>query len=194
MTQGTHFAGNTSLLRGGGASLPLLSFHRALSDLGPTHARKHHLTREVRRLSMENTATAAADRQSEKKIIFSASPWEPQMGYSRGVRIGNQVFIAGTVAADGEGNAVGHDAFAQTEFIIEKIQTSLRRLGAELEDVVSTTTHLTDFAHFDDYARAFQKYFGHITPVNTTVAVALVKPEFLVEITATAILPGTAES
>ncbi|MEW9547899.1 Rid family hydrolase [Nonomuraea sp. NPDC050783] len=125
-----------------------------------------------------------------REVIFSPSPWEPQMGYSRGVRMGDLVFIAGTVAADGAGNAQGNDAREQTRYVIEKIRTSLRRLGAELEDVVATSTHLSDFRHFDDYAGAFHAYFGAITPVNTTVQATLVKPEFLVEISAIAVLSG----
>lgn len=124
----------------------------------------------------------------DKQVVFSPSAWEPQMGYARGVRTGNFVFIAGTVAADGDGNATGDDAYSQTVFIIKKIQTALRELGADLNNVVSTATHLSDFTHFDDYARGFKEYFGDITPTNTTVAVALVKPEFLVEITATAVV------
>lgn len=132
-------------------------------------------------------ARQAAD--VKRKTVFSSSLWEPQMGYARGVRIGNQVFIAGTVASDGEGNPQGDDAFSQTDFIIQKIQSALRDLGAELEHVVSTLTHLADFGHFDDYARAHKKYFGATPPVNTTIQAQMVRPHFLVEITATAIVP-----
>jgi enamine deaminase RidA (YjgF/YER057c/UK114 family) len=110
------------------------------------------------------------------------------MGYSRGVRVGNQVFIAGTAATDGEDRIQGSDAYSQTDFIIRKIQRALQELGADLADVVSTVTYLSDVAHFDDYARAHRRYFGEIRPVNTTVQAALVRPEFLVEITATAVL------
>jgi len=111
------------------------------------------------------------------------------MGYSRGIRVGNMVFLAGTAATDGEGRVQGADAFSQTDFIIRKIQASLRELDAELEHIVSTITHLSDMAHFDDYARAHRQYFDEITPVNTTVQATLVRPEFLVEITATAVIP-----
>lgn len=124
-----------------------------------------------------------------KQVVFSESVWETQMGYARGVRRGDQVFVAGTVAADGTGAAQGSDAYSQTVFIIRKIQRTLKELGANLEDVVSTATHLSDFKYFDDYSRAFKETFGVIAPVNTTVQAALVRPEFLVEITATAILP-----
>lgn len=122
-------------------------------------------------------------------MVSSPSTWEPRLGYSRGVRVGNLVFIAGTAATDGDDGVQGSDAYAQTDFIIRKIQSALRELGADLEHVVSTLTHLSDLAHFDDYARAHKQYFGEIRPVNTTVLSALVRPEFLVEITATAVVP-----
>ncbi|MEU5954619.1 Rid family hydrolase [Streptomyces sp. NPDC047525] len=122
-----------------------------------------------------------------RKEVFSESIWETQMGYARGVRHGDQIFIAGTVAADGTGEPQGDDAYEQTLFIIRKIQRALRELGSDLEDVVSTVTHLADFKYFDDYSRAFKDSFGVSTPVNTTVQATLVRPELLVEITATAI-------
>jgi enamine deaminase RidA (YjgF/YER057c/UK114 family) len=134
------------------------------------------------------TAAYPESVRGGRQMVFSPSIWEPQMGYSRGVRVGNQVFIAGTVAADGNGLVQGLDAYSQTEFIIRKIQASLHALEAELEHVVSTVTYLSDFALFADYARAHKKFFGDITPVNTTVQANLVRPEFLVEITAIAVI------
>jgi enamine deaminase RidA (YjgF/YER057c/UK114 family) len=134
--------------------------------------------------------TIQKDTSSGRQTVFSPSTWEPRLGYSRGIRIGNQIFIAGTAAIDGEDRIQGADAYAQTDFIIRKIQQALRELGADLRDVVSTVTHLTDIAHVEDYARAHRQYFGDIRPVNTTVLAALVRPEFLVEITATAVLPA----
>lgn len=123
-----------------------------------------------------------------RQTVSSPSRWEPVLGYSRGVRVGNQIFIAGTAATDGEDRVRGIDAYSQTEFIVGKIQAALRELGGDLADVVSTVTHLVDMAHFDDYARAYREHFGSIRPVNTTVIAALVRPEFLVEITATAVI------
>jgi enamine deaminase RidA (YjgF/YER057c/UK114 family) len=130
------------------------------------------------------SATSAAARRS----VSSPSTWEPRLGYSRGVRIGDHVFIAGTAATDGEDRVCGDDAYSQTDFIIRKIRGALRDLGADLDDVVSTVTHLSDVAHFEDYARAHREYFGDIRPVNTTVQATLVRPELLVEITATAVV------
>lgn len=100
------------------------------------------------------------------------------------------MFIAGTAAVDGEDQVRGDDAYSQTEFVIQKIQAALRELGADLENVVSTVTHLSDLANFEAYARAHRKYFGQIRPVNTTVQASLVRPELLVEITATAVVQG----
>lgn len=135
------------------------------------------------------TTFETAPTGKERETVFSSSLWEPQMGYSRGVRVGNQVFVAGTVASDGSGNPQGDDAYQQTVFIIQKIRSALRDLGADLEHVVNTVTHLTNFSHFDDYARAHKEYFGATPPVNTTVQAQLVRPHFLVEITATAVVP-----
>lgn len=126
--------------------------------------------------------------QASRQVTFSPSLYEPRMGYSRGVRVGDLVFIAGTAAVDGEGRVQGTDPYSQTDFIIRKIQASLRELGGDLEHVVSTVTHLSDAAHFDEYARAHRQHFGHITPVNTTVLAALIRPDLLVEITATAVV------
>jgi enamine deaminase RidA (YjgF/YER057c/UK114 family) len=125
-----------------------------------------------------------------RQTVSSPSSWEPRLGYSRGLRVGNQIFIAGTAATDGEDRIRGTDAYSQTEFIMEKIHAALRELGGELEDVVSTVTHLSDMTHFDGYASAHRKYFGTIRPVNTTVLAALVRPELFVEITATAVIQG----
>jgi enamine deaminase RidA (YjgF/YER057c/UK114 family) len=132
-------------------------------------------------------ASYADSGLADRRVIFSPSIWEPQMGYARGLRTGSLVFIAGTVAADGEGRVQGLDAYEQTQFVIRKIRASLRRLDADLGDVVSTVTHLSSFAHFDDYARAFKEHFGGVTPVNTTVQAGLVRPDLFVEITATAV-------
>ena len=124
-----------------------------------------------------------------KKTVFSPSPWENKMGYSRGKRIGNQVFIAGCVASDGDGNVMGDDAYTQTVYIIDKIEKYLKELDASLVDVVSTVTHIKDFVFFDDYCRGFKEKFESIRPVNTTIAVSsMVRPEHLVEITAIAII------
>ncbi|MEJ8647137.1 RidA family protein [Streptomyces sp. MS1.AVA.3] len=139
--------------------------------------------------TFEQVSTPAANSTTKRETVFSSSLWEPQMGYARGVRVGNQIFVAGTVASDGEGRAQGDDAYQQTDFIIRKIQGALHDLGGDLEHVVSTVTHLSDFSHFDDYCRAHKEHFGDVPPVNTTIQAQMVRPHFLVEVTATAIVP-----
>ncbi|OEU88206.1 hypothetical protein DB35_17625 [Streptomyces abyssalis] len=139
-------------------------------------------------MSVGEIQTVSEQRSAARETTFSESLWESQMGYARGVRVGNHVYIAGTVASDGEGRAQGEDAYAQTDFIIRKIQRALKELGADLHDVVSTVTHLSDFSHFDDYALAHKEHLGEVLPVNTTVQAQLVRPHFLVEVTATAIV------
>ncbi|MFI6040822.1 RidA family protein [Nocardia sp. NPDC051321] len=129
-------------------------------------------------------------KESGRVVVFSPSIWEPQMGYSRGVRQGNHVYVAGTVATDGDGAVQGEGAYEQTQFILSKIEATLLQLGSCLEDVVSTTTHLRDFLHFDAYSEAFKSRFAEITPVNTTIRAELVKRELLVEISAIAIVGG----
>ncbi|MCL6298910.1 RidA family protein [Streptomyces kronopolitis] len=137
----------------------------------------------------EQGSILTANSATKRETVFSSSLWEPQMGYARGVRVGNQIFVAGTVASDGEGRAQGDDAYQQTDFIIRKIQGALQDLGGDLEHVVSTVTHLSDFTHFDDYCRAHKEHFGGTPPVNTTIQAQMVRPHFLVEVTATAIVP-----
>lgn len=139
-------------------------------------------------MSVQEVRAVSERRAVARETVYSDSLWESQMGYARGVRAGNHVYIAGTVASDGQGKAQGKDAYEQTDFIIRKIRRALNQLGADLHDVVSTVTHLSDFAHFDDYARAHKEHFGRVPPVNTTVQAELVRPHFLVEVTATAIV------
>ncbi|WP_438002859.1 RidA family protein [Sorangium sp. So ce321] len=124
-----------------------------------------------------------------RKSVFSPSAWEPKMGYARGVRVGHLVFVAGTVAADGDGRTIGRSITEQTDYVINKIRAALRELGADLHNVVRTDTFLVDFADFDSYAEVHRGYFGDIEPVNTTVqCTRLVNPDHLVEMSAIAIL------
>jgi enamine deaminase RidA (YjgF/YER057c/UK114 family) len=111
------------------------------------------------------------------------------MGYARAVRAGNWIFVAGTVAADDRGKAVGSTIAEQTEFVIRKIRAALRELGGDLQHVVLTDTFLVDFLHFDGYAEVHRRSFGAVPPDNTTVRCAgLVETDFLVEISAIALV------
>lgn len=126
----------------------------------------------------------------ERTNIGSGKSWEALVGYSRAVRVGNQVQVAGTVAAgpNGEGLYPG-DPGAQATQILAAIEKALREVGAELRHVVRTRIYVTDISHWESIGTAHGKVFSHIRPVTTLLEVAkLIGPEFLVEIEAEAII------
>ena len=120
----------------------------------------------------------------------SGAKWEDIVGYSRAVRIGNIVEVTGTVAVDENSRLVGkNDAYAQTKFIIEKIEKVLQRAGATLKDVVRTRMFVTDIGRWEEYGKAHGEFFKEIKPCTSMIEVkGLIAPEYLVEIEATAIL------
>jgi enamine deaminase RidA (YjgF/YER057c/UK114 family) len=123
----------------------------------------------------------------------SGSRWEDIVGYSRMVKMGNVIEVTGTVAANENGEVVGaDDAFEQTKYIIQKIETHLARAGASLKDVVRTRMFVTDISRWEEYGRAHGEAFSHIKPCTSMIGVsALIEPGYLIEIEATAILdPG----
>lgn len=111
-------------------------------------------------------------------------------GYSRALRYGNQVFVAGTTATDADGQLVGEgDMAAQTRFILQKIEAALIEAGASLKDVVRTRIFVTDIDQWEAAARVHGEVFGEIRPANTLLAIsALVGTGYLVEIEADAII------
>jgi enamine deaminase RidA (YjgF/YER057c/UK114 family) len=127
---------------------------------------------------------------SRRTNYSSGSKWEDIVGYSRAVKVGNVVEVTGTVASGEDGNVVGkNDAYAQTKYIYEKIQKVLQRAGAEMKDVVRVRMFVTDISRWQEYGKAHSEYFKDIKPCNTMVQVsALIEPDYLVEIEATAIL------
>ena len=126
-----------------------------------------------------------------RKNMSTHTPWEQAFGYSRAVRIGSIIEVAGTVAADESGNAVGASVYDQTRYILAKIGRALEAAGGSLEDVVRTRWFLTDISQLPEAGRAHGEVFGEIRPVSTGVEVsALAGAAFLIEIEATAILEG----
>jgi enamine deaminase RidA (YjgF/YER057c/UK114 family) len=124
-----------------------------------------------------------------RQNISSGTPWEEKVGYSRAVRVGNQVFISGTTAMK-DGQLVGAgDAGAQTRQILANIDWALRQAGATFADVVRYRVYLTDISVWPQVAEALAETFAEIRPANTLIAIAgLVMPEMLVEIEADAIV------
>ncbi len=122
--------------------------------------------------------------------ITSNTPWEASVGYSRAVRVGNVIAVAGTVASDEQGNVVGRgDIYAQTVYIIQKIERALGEAGATLEDVIRTRMFITDISQFEAAGRAHGEYFGRIRPASTMVEVtALVGTDYLIEIEVDAVV------
>lgn len=127
---------------------------------------------------------------SDRINISSGAKWEDIVGYSRAVRIGNIIEVAGTTAVDEQGNVVGlNNAYEQTRFILAKIEKALTAAGASLKDVVRTRMFVTDISKWEEIGRAHGEYFREIKPAASMIEVkGLISPELLVEIEVTAIM------
>ncbi|MDQ2651235.1 MAG: RidA family protein [Actinomycetota bacterium] len=125
---------------------------------------------------------------SDRQLISSGSPFEPVMGYSRAVRVGPRVVVAGTAAQRPDGT-VDEDPGDQTRRCLEIIGAALAEAGATFADVVRTRLFLTSVDDFDAVARAHGEVFGDIRPANTTVVVAaLLDPRWKVELEVEAVV------
>jgi enamine deaminase RidA (YjgF/YER057c/UK114 family) len=126
---------------------------------------------------------------AKRRLVSSASPYEPIVGFSRAVRVGNFVAVSDTTAGSGGKPVAIGDPAAQTRAIIEVIEKALADAGASLKDVVRTRIYLTDISHWEAVGRAW-RFFADIRPANSMFQVtAFVRPEWLVEIEADAVVP-----
>ena len=126
----------------------------------------------------------------ERKLISSGGPWEEFAGYSRAVRAGDHVFVAGTTAAMPDGAIFGgDDAYEQAKRCFEIAEKALAEAGASLEDVVRTRMFVTDITRWEDFTRAHGEFFKDIKPAATMVEVTrLMTPEMLIEVEVDAVI------
>ena len=124
-----------------------------------------------------------------RRKVSSGSPWEDIVGYSRAVRVGNVVEVAGTTAMDGDILIGKGDMYTQTVFILKKIEKALTELGASLDDVVRTRMFVTDISQWEQAGKAHGEFFSKIKPAATMVEVSrLIDDDLLIEIEVTAII------
>jgi enamine deaminase RidA (YjgF/YER057c/UK114 family) len=130
----------------------------------------------------------------KREIFASGTRWEPIVGYSRAVRVADQVWISGTTATDADGGLVGRgDPYAQTRQVLANIERALARAGARLADVVRTRIYVTDISHWEAIGRAHGEVFGEIRPATAMIEVRrLIDPAMLVEIEADAVITDRA--
>lgn len=126
-----------------------------------------------------------------RQLISSGAPWESIVGYSRAVKVGAHVWVAGTTATDEQGQVVGRgDAAAQTRYALQKIERALSEAGANLEHVVRSRMFVTDISQWEAIGRVHGEFFAAIRPAATMVEVSrLIDPDHLVEIEVDAFIP-----
>jgi enamine deaminase RidA (YjgF/YER057c/UK114 family) len=129
-------------------------------------------------------------RVTKRLLVSSGSPYEPIIGFSRAVRVGNFIAVGGTAAGSGGKPVTRGDPAAQTRAILEIIAKALAEAGAGLKDVIRTRTYLVDIAHWEAVGRVHGEFFGDIRPASTMLEVSrFIDPDWLVEIEADAAVP-----
>ncbi|WP_459557730.1 RidA family protein [Lacunimicrobium album] len=125
-----------------------------------------------------------------RQLISTGSKWEPIIGYSRAVKVGNSIFVSGTTGSGADGKIVGdNDLYAQTKQAILNIETALKQGGATLANVVRTRVYVTDISRWEDAAKAHGEFFSEIRPAMAIVEVSkLISSEMLVEVEADAVI------
>lgn len=126
-----------------------------------------------------------------RQIVGSGSPWEDLVGYSRAVKVGNIIEVAGTTAMDGDVLVGKGDLYLQTKFIFTKIEKALQHFGASMRDVVRTRMYVTNIAEWEKAGKAHGEFFAAVKPAATMVEVSgLIDAGLLIEIEVTAIVGG----
>jgi len=126
---------------------------------------------------------------TDRQVVPADSPWAPVVGYSRAVRVGNQIHVSGTAAVMPDGAPPPPDAYGQARRCLEIIVAALAELGARPEDVVRTRVYVTSVDDWEEIGRAHGEVFGEIRPASAMLVITgLLDPRFLVEIEADAII------
>ena len=122
-----------------------------------------------------------------RQMVSTGAPWEATVGYSRAVRTGNTIEVAGTTAVEQGETVAPNDPVEQTRFVLHRIQSALEQLGATMNNVTRTRIFVTDISHWESIGKVHGEFFAAIRPAATMVEVSqLISPDLVVEIEATA--------